>query len=256
MQVAIEQISINPNQPRRTFNEEELQELSLSIKNIGLLQPPLVRPLKNGNFELIAGERRLRACRLLGHTHIEVNVEDLDEKDSAEAALIENIQRVDLNPIEVALAIRSLMNQYSLSQEEVSQKVGKKRSTVANYLRLLSLPPQIQDSLIDDKISMGHAKVILSLQEIHAQLLLHDNIIYKNLTVRDSEKLLEKLQKKSPQIKEQTRNFILEELQDQLRSYLGTKVEIIEKTKKAGRITIDYYSLDDLERLISLLSLN
>jgi ParB family chromosome partitioning protein len=254
--VSLSHIVINPNQPRRLFNEEELKELAESIKLNGLLQPPLVRPLDNNTYELVAGERRFRASKLAGLKEINVIVEERSTQESAKAALIENIQRVDLNPIETALAIRSLMNQFNLSQEEVAEKVAKKRSTVANFLRLLTLPQIIQNDVMDAKISMGHAKVILSLEETHLQLLVHEHIMDKNLTVRECEKLIEKLQNKTfkPNIK--TRNFFIEELEDKLREKFKTKVHINEKSKKTGQIIIDYYSLDDFDRVLQCLGLD
>lgn len=254
--VSLNDIIINPNQPRRLFNEDELKELAESIKLNGLLQPPLVRPIENNKFELVAGERRFRASKLAGLKEISVIVEERTTQESAKAALIENIQRVDLNPIETALAIRALMNQFSLSQEEVAEKVAKKRSTVANFLRLLSLPQIIQDDVMDGKISMGHAKVILSLEETHLQLLVHEHIMLKDLTVRECEKLIEKLQNKTlkPQIK--TRNFFIEELEDKLRDKFKTKVHITEKSKKTGQIVIDYFSLDDFDRVLQTLGID
>jgi ParB family chromosome partitioning protein len=254
--VSLNDIVINPNQPRRLFNEEELIELAQSIKLNGLLQPPLVRPLANKTFELVAGERRFRASKIAGLKEISVIVEERTEQESAKAALIENIQRVDLNPIETALAIRSLMNQFNLSQEEVAEKVAKKRSTVANFLRLLTLPDLIQQDVMDNKISMGHAKVILSLDEYHLQLLVHEHIMIKNLTVRECEKLVEKLQNKSVKPNIETRNFFVEELEEKLREKFKTKVHIVEKSKKTGQLIIDYYSLDDFDRILEILGID
>jgi ParB family chromosome partitioning protein len=248
--ISVENIVINPNQPRRFFNEEELIELAESIKTNGLLQPPLVRPLGENRYELVAGERRFRASKIAGLKFINVIIEERTLQQSAQAALIENIQRVDLNPIETALAIRALMNQFKLSQEEVSVKVAKKRSTVANFLRLLSLPQKIQQDIMDSKISMGHAKVILSLEESHLRLLVHEQILLKNLTVRECEKLIERLQDKTQKIEMKTRNFFLEDLEDKIAEKLGTKVHIIEKTKKTGQVIINYYNLNDFDNIM------
>lgn len=252
--ISIDKILINPNQPRRVFNEEELMELSSSIKQNGLLQPPLVRPIEDGFFELVAGERRFRACKLAGLQAIPVIIEERTYLESAKAALIENIQRVDLNPIETAMAIRSLMNQFALSQEEVAEKVAKKRSTVANFLRLLNLPKVIQDDIMNGKLSMGLAKVILSVEESSLQLFLHEHIVEKNLTVREAEKLIEKMQSKKGKPLLQTRNFLIEELEESLRKELGTKIEIVEKSKKSGYIKIDYYDLDAFDKIFSRLT--
>ena len=183
LEVPIEKVVVNPYQPRRHFSQNELEELSQSIKTVGLIHPPLVRPLENGMFELVSGERRFRATQLAGLKTIAVVVRDSSNELSAQAALIENVQRVDLNPIEVAKALRSLVDQFGFQQDELATRIGKKRSTVANYLRLLTLPKSIQDAVSSDIITMGHAKAILALEGFERQTLLYEMIVRDSLSV-------------------------------------------------------------------------
>jgi ParB family chromosome partitioning protein len=254
-EVAIEKISINPYQPRRYFELEELEGLAQSIKTVGLLHPPLVRFIPHQDrYEIISGERRFRAAQLAGMKTISVIVRRLISSClSAQAALIENIQRVDLNPLEIAKALHRLILEFSFTQEKLAQQIGKKRSTIANYLRLLSLPQHIQDSLYKNLISMGHAKAILSVEEVEKRALLHEIILRDDLTVREAEqaalRIREKAKKKT--LTYVTRDFFLEQLAEKIQHQLGTKVVIQGKGKK-GRISIDYYSLDDLDRLLTL----
>lgn len=255
-EVSIESISVNPFQPRKQFAEEEIVELAESIKSLGLIQPPIVRPIgkEPEKFELIAGERRLRAAVKAGLEKISVLVRLSSNHYSAEAALIENIQRIDLDPIEIAKAIQQLMESLRLTQEQIAVKVGKKRSTVANYLRLLLLPRSIQESISKGEITMGHAKVILSLEIPQQRLYLHEQILKQQLTVREAEKSASKLLGKSSEaFHEKTRNFYLEELVERLQQRFGTKVDITERDSRSGRILIDYFSLDDLDRLLDIL---
>lgn len=254
-EVLLEHIHVNPFQPRRHFAKEDLEGLALSIKSVGLIHPPLVRPREDGvTFELISGERRFRAAQLAGLKQMSVLVRQSSHAVSAQAALIENIQRVDLNPIEIAKALRSLIEEFHFQQDELASRVGKKRSTVANYLRLLGLPKNIQDSVSADTISMGHAKAILALEGFEKQNLLFELILRDDLNVREAEeaalRIAQKAKKKPlPYV---NRDFYLEEIAKRIQDKLGTKVTIQAKGKK-GRITIDYYSLDDLDRLIALL---
>jgi ParB family chromosome partitioning protein len=254
LEVEISRITVNRYQPRRQFSQEELQELAQSIKTVGIIHPPLVRPSEEGNYELVSGERRLRAAELAGLKKIPVVVRQSSHPISAQAALIENLQRVDLNPIEIALAFQRLMKEFNLGQEELAQRMGKKRSTLANYIRLLSLPQAIQDSVSKGFISMGHAKVILSLVGEERQTLLHELILRDDLTVRaaekSAEKISEKVTKKAPLYVEN--DFLLNQLAEKMQHRLGTKV-VIQGMGKKGRISIDYYSYDDLDRLLAIL---
>lgn len=252
-EIPIESIRTNPHQPRKFFNSEELEDLAASIKSVGLIHPPVVRPLEDGSYELIAGERRLRASQMAGFKSIPVHVRSSDPSHSAQAALVENIQRVDLNPLEVARALKELMTQFGWNQEELGQRVGKKRSTVANYLRLLTLPQMIQDSIRSGKISMGHAKAILSSDSVEKQILIYELILRDDLTVREAEDTARRIEEKDKKrsLVYAERDFYLEHLASKIQDRLGTKV-IIHGKGKSGKITVDYYNLDDLDRLLDL----
>ena len=240
-------------QPRKVFKDTALQELAASIKERGVLQPIIVSRTGDGTFRLVAGERRWRASSLAGLKKIPAIVKDVASADSLEIALIENIQREDLNPVETAEAFHRLMKDFSLTQEELSAKVGKDRATVANYLRLLRLPDEIKKFVNEGSLSMGHARAILSIEGKPNQLEAARRIIHKGLSVRETETLAKKWNtgakkkivhhKKDPQI---------ESLQEKLIRSLGTKVRIHHKGKK-GKIEIEYYSLDELERLLDIL---
>jgi ParB family chromosome partitioning protein len=252
-EVPLELIVVNPYQPRRYFSQEELGELAQSIHAVGLIHPPVVRPLENGSFELVSGERRFRASQLAGLKMIQVLVRNGSHSISAQAALIENIQRVNLNPIEIAKALKALIEQFGLMQDDLALRIGKKRSTVANYLRLLSLPKNIQDSVSSNTISMGHAKAILVLEGFEKQNLLHELILRDDLNVRETEEAALRIAQKAKRqnLVYANRDFFLEQVAERIQQTLGTKVIIHGKGKK-GRISIDYYNLDDLDRLIAI----
>jgi ParB family chromosome partitioning protein len=256
--VSLHQIVKNPFQPRRDFKPDELDELAQSILAVGFIHPPLVRPLPNSDlYELISGERRLRAAELLQLPTIPVFVRHAYSTLSAQAALIENIQRVDLNPLEIAKALKRLMEEFSLNQDLLAAKIGKKRSTVANYLRLLNLPHSLQESIQKGFISMGHAKAILSLNEEKKQLLLHELILREGLNVRETEAAAHRIGEKAKKQElkpANNRDVFLEHLEQKMREKLGTQVTVHPQGKK-GRLVIDYYSSEDLERLIHLLGI-
>jgi ParB family chromosome partitioning protein len=257
--VALDKIRVNPYQPRTQFSDIELQELSDSIKTVGIIHPPTVRVTEvEGVYEIISGERRYRASILAGLKEIPVVVRQTQDAISAQAALIENIQRVDLNPLEIAKAFKSLMQEFNLNQEQLAQRVGKKRSTVSNYLRLLNLPQKIQDALIKNLVSMGHAKAILSVESIDKQIYLYDLILRDNLSVRATEEKAQAISskaKKNKPLTYSTRDFYLEQLAEKIQYKLGTKVSIQGKGRK-GRITIDYFNLDDLDRFLKFLNID
>jgi len=256
--VQIANIRVNPYQPRRDFRQDELEELAQSIRSVGILHPPLVRSLPNSDdYELISGERRFRASQMAALTVIPVYIRKAGHSTSALAALIENIQRVDLNPLDIANALKKIMIEFSLTQEQLSGKIGKKRSTTANYLRLLALPQIIQDSIAREMITMGHAKAILSLDREEKQFLLHEMILRDDLNVRQTEEAALRISEKAKkqQLKYIPRDFYLEQLAEKLREKLGTQVHIQGKGKR-GRVTIDYYSLDDLDRLLQLFEIS
>lgn len=251
-------ILVNPYQPRREFKLEDLEELAESIRAVGILHPPLVRPLPISNsYELISGERRFRAAQLAALSTIPVYIRKTNYSISAQAALIENIQRVDLNPLEIANALKRLMIEFGFTQDHLAKQIGKKRSTIANYLRLLTLPQPIQESVAKGCISMGHAKAILALDQEGKQALLHELILRDDLTVREAEQGARRIGEKAKkqQLSYVPRDFYLEELADKIRERLGTQVSIQAKGKR-GRISIDYYNFDDLDRLLALLGVN
>lgn len=251
--VSLKEIYLNPHQPRKVFEREDLEELAQSIKTVGLIHPPLVRKIGNEHFELISGERRFQACKLAGLEKIPVYIKDSTESDSAQMALIENIQRVDLNPIEIAKALKELIEQLQINQEELAQRIGKKRSTVTNYLRILSLPNNIQTSILTNQITMGHAKAILSLEGNDKQNLLHELILRDGYSVREAEAAALRINNKSKKKKliYKDRDFFLEQIAEKLQHSLGTKVHIQGKGKR-GRICIDYYNFNDLDRLLAI----
>lgn len=252
--VEIERIKRNPYQPRRQFSKEELEELSSSIKELGLIHPPVVRPLPTGKeYELIAGERRLLASQLAGLSIIPVIVKKNSKlNQSAELALVENIQRVDLSPLDIAKALKQLAENSSLTQEEIARKIGKKRSTVANYFRLLTLPSSIQESIDKQLITMGHAKAILSLPDQNLKNELHKKIIEEALSVRQAEEVAGVLSKKKRPIakKNKKEDLFLKDLARQLEEKIGTKIVITGQGCK-GTLAIHFYSLDDLDRILA-----
>ncbi len=251
--IDITRIIPGDQQPRRVFKDTSLHDLAASIKEKGVLQPIIVSRTGDGTFRLIAGERRWRASSLAGLKKIPAIVKDVASSDSLEIALIENIQREDLNPVETAEAFHRLMKDFDLTQDELSAKVGKDRATVANYLRLLKLPDEIKTFVNDGVLSMGHARAILSIEGRPNQLEAARRVIQKGLSVRETEGLTKKWgsegkkkvshHKKDPQI---------ESLQEKLIRGLGTKVRIHHKGKR-GKIEIEYYSLDELNRLLDIL---
>ena len=247
-------IEVNPFQPRKLFSNEELEDLAKSIKAVGIIHPPTVRELGGGRYELVSGERRLRASRIAGLSSIPVVVKRASVRASAEAALIENIQRVDLNPLEIAYALKRLIEEYKLSQEDLANEIGKKRSTVANYLRLLTLPPAIQTSLKNDLITMGHAKAILSLSKVDQQMILHDWILRNNLSVRETEEAAKKIENPNP-IKAKEISPFIEHLTKKVEERFGVKA-VIRENKGEGSVTLDFYSLDDLDRLLNLMGVD
>lgn len=267
-EVELNKIVPNPDQPRRTFDEEALQELSASIRSIGLVQPITLRQLSDESYEIIAGERRFRASQMAGMESIPAYIKTVDDDETMEMALIENIQREDLNSIEIALAYQKLINSLSLTQEQLSERVGKKRATVANYLRLLKLPAEVQMGVKDKKIDMGHARAIVTMNDPVAQLTLYNLILKEGLSVRNvetivkgigegeslSELLNPKANKGKGSITKNTPKEKLsddfEELKKHLSTYFNTDVQFSYNKKGRGKITIPFESSEDLERLI------
>jgi ParB family chromosome partitioning protein len=250
----IDQINPNRFQPRRRFSAEELSELSDSIKQQGILQPLLVRPIDRG-YELIAGERRLRAAKIAGLRQVPILIRETTDTALLELSIIENIQRENLNPIEEADAYYRLIEEFHLTQDQAASRVGKSRSAVANLLRLRQLPDEIKESIMDGRLSMGHARALLGCNSPVKQTAAWRSILSKKLSVRETEALVKRLnsEKNQPKTKEiSSEDRLLSDISDDLARRLGTKVEIKRRGQK-GKLQIDFYSNDDLDRLITLL---
>ena len=251
-EIKINDIDPNPDQPRKQFDEESITELADSIRVHGVVQPVIVRH-SGSRYMLVAGERRWRASRAANKTTIPAIVLDLNEKEALEISLIENLQREDLNPIEEAKGIQEMIDRLNLTQEEAAERLGKSRPAVANALRLLQLSEMIQELLYENKISAGHARALLSVSDEKKRDEIANLIIKKNLSVRETEKLIQNLnsKKKKPKIKQKP-SYILE-IESELEESLGTRVQI-NPGKKKGIIEIEYYSNDDLERIIEIVT--
>ncbi len=256
VELELSTIEINPFQPRTSFNEESLQELARSIKELGVIQPITVRKLDFNKYQLISGERRLRASKLAGLLTITSYIRIANDHESLTMALVENIQRHDLDPIEIAISYQRLMDEIQLTQEQVSDRVGKKRSTIANYLRLLKLDPIIQTGIRDGFISMGHGRAIISIENLDEQAQIYQKIVSQNLSVRDTEALVKKYQEnlvqKTAKPKENA-NVISFEKSSVLNQYFDAKVDIKMASNGKGKITIPFSSEADFQRILNLL---
>ena len=245
--IPVSSIYANVNQPRKDFSPVELEELSASIRTHGVLQPLLLSEKSDGGYEIIAGERRWRASKMAGLATIPAIIRKLPEHEKVEVALIENIQRENLNPIEEAFAYQRLMEEFNLTQQEVSEKVGKSRPAVANAIRLLSLPEPIKEALVDKRINMGQARALLSLDDTKKQVDMLSSMLGQRITVRELERNISKESKTS------RRDPNLAYLEDKLRATLGTKVSITQKGEK-GAVSISYYSKEELGRIVNKIS--
>ncbi|HRA74228.1 MAG TPA: ParB/RepB/Spo0J family partition protein, partial [Flavobacterium sp.] len=258
IELELEAIEINPFQPRSNFNEETLQELASSIKELGVIQPITVRKLEFNKYQLISGERRLRAAKIAGLTVIPSYIRIADDNESLVMALVENIQRHDLDPIEIALSYQRLIDEIQLTQEQMSDKVGKKRSTIANYLRLLKLDPIIQTGIRDGFISMGHGRALITIENEDIQSDIYHKIISQNLSVRETENVVknyqESLKPKSGKTIKANPSFSVSEMdKKEIGTTLGTKVDIKIDAKGKGKITIPFKSESDFQRIIALI---
>lgn len=246
----IDQIVPNRLQPRTVFDEEKIRELAESIKEQGVIQPLIVSPTADGRYELIAGERRLRASRMAGLEEVPVVIRKVDDEGLLALSILENIQREDLNPMEEARAYQELITQFGYTQEDVAKKLGKSRAAVANSIRLLNLPKVVQDDVASGRYSAGHARAILSVEGIHEQLKLREKILAETPTVRDVEKMVQSYLSggKGRRIKKQELTSQMNELIETMKRSLGTKVSLHAKGS-GGRIVIEYYSVQDLDRI-------
>ena len=250
----INEVEPNRDQPRKNFDEDALLELSDSIKQFGVLQPLLVRKRKD-YYEIIAGERRWRAAKLAGVKEVPVIEKEYTDQEILEIGLIENIQRENLNPIEEAIAYKRLLEEFNLKQDEVAERVSKSRTAVTNSMRLLKLSDKVQQMIIDDMISTGHARALLAIDDPELQYTLANKIFDEKLSVRETEKLVKEIKnpKKPKEKKPVANSFIYQDLEEKMKSVFGTKVSIASKGKGKGKIEIDYYSDDELEHLFDMM---
>lgn len=259
-EIELSKIKPNPEQPRSTFDEESLDELTASIRSLGIIQPITVKETGDGQYLIISGERRYRASLKAGLTQIPAYVKTTEDENIVEMALIENIQREDLNAIEIALAYQKLIDNYGLTQEQLSEQVGKKRTTIANYLRLLKLPAEIQMGLKNKRIDMGHARALIPIEDPEVQLALYEQILAEGLSVRNVEELVKFIASggelaKKDNVKSE-KPVIPDEfklLREHLSNFFQTKVQLVCNNKGKGKITIPFSSEEELEKLISLL---
>ena len=256
VELDIDSIDVNPIQPRTSFNEEALQELASSIKELGVIQPITVRKLGFNKFQLVSGERRYRASKLVNNKTIPAYIRIANDQESLEMALVENIQRQDLDPIEIALSYQRLIEEIQLTQEKLSDRVGKKRSTIANYLRLLKLDPIVQTGMRDGFISMGHGRTLITIDNKGDQLDIYEKIISDKLSVRQTEVLVKKYQSEGSPEEEpkiEIPKFIKKGIKD-FAEYLGTRVDVKVSKKGNGRITIPFSSEEDFNRIKKLIN--
>lgn len=258
LMVKVSLIEPNKEQPRKDFNEEQLQELAESVKRYGVLQPLLVQK-KGAFYEIIAGERRWRAAKLAGLKEVPVVLREYSKQESMEIALIENVQRADLNPIEEAKAYQQLIKEFNLTQEEIAARVAKNRATITNSMRLLKLDEEIQEMLIHGLISSGHGRALLALEDKEMQIKAVKQVLDGNLSVRETERLVKRMMKegaeeeKEDKKKDDALALIYQNLEDRMKTIMGTKVSIHNKDKNKGRIEIEYYSEAELERIVEMI---
>ena len=255
MKVKISKVGPNKDQPRKQFDEDALMELADPSKQFGIIQPLIVQE-KNGFYEIIAGERRWRAAKLAGLKEVPVIVKDYSDLEVVEISLIENIQRENLNPIEEALAYKRLLNEFNLKQDEVAERVSKSRTAVTNSMRLLKLDERVQQMVIDDMLSTGHARALLGIEDPELQAATAAKVFDEKLSVREVEKLVKQIQNGKPEKKkeEKVHDFIYTDLEEKMKAAVGTKVSIHQNAKGKGKIEIEYYSREDLERIIDIIT--
>ncbi len=257
--INLNEIQVNPKQPRRDFDEQSLQELATSIKLHDIIQPLTVTKLASGKYQLIAGERRFRAAKLAGLKDVPAYIRQANDQQLLELALLENIQRENLNAVEMALSFKRMMEELDYTQEQVAERMGKERSTVTNYIRLLKLPPDILSAVRNNSLSMGHARALVNIDTIDKQLYVYKEIQQKELSVRQTEELVRKLYKgdkqgQSPSVAKTDLPPAYQKIEDNLSSHFSTKVKMTHNKKGYGSINIEYYSLDELNKLLDLMN--
>ena len=253
--VDINKVEPNRDQPRKNFDEDALEELADSIRQVGLIQPIVVQDRK-GYYEIIAGERRWRACKKAGLKEIPVIIRNFTEQEIVEISIIENIQREDLNPIEEAMAYKRLLEEFNLKQDEFAEKVSKNRTTITNSLRLLKLTDDVQQMIVDGKLSTGHARAIISIEDPAKQLEIAEKIFDEKMSVREVEKYIKSLDKPAKPKKKvnESLQVVYDNIEEQLKLMLGTKVSILSKgTEGSGKLEIEFYNHDDLERIVEII---
>ncbi|HXB07378.1 MAG TPA: ParB/RepB/Spo0J family partition protein [Puia sp.] len=259
LRIPLEQIETNPRQPRHDFDEVALQELANSIRLHDIIQPVTVSKLPTGKYRLISGERRFRAAKIAGLKDIPAYVRQADDHQLLELALLENLQREDLNAMEIALSYKRMMEELNYTQEQVAERMGKERSTVANYIRLLKLPPDIQVAVRSNQLSMGHARALINVDTVDKQLYLFNEIKEKGLSVRQTEELVRKLYKENGPVKNSVKPTMPEafkRIEDNLASHFSTRVRLNHNKKGEGSISIEYYSLQELNKLLDQLGVS
>lgn len=252
--IALDQISVNPKQPRRDFDEQALAELAASIRIHDIIQPITVSRLPDGKFRLVAGERRFRAAKMAGLTDMPAYIRQANDNELLELALLENLQRENLNAIEIALSYKRLMEELEQTQEQVAERMGKERSTITNYLRLLKLPPDIQVAVRNGSLTMGHARALINVDEVDKQLYIFGEIKNRHLSVRQTEELVRKLYRPgSTAVKNATKNTLpaaFKKIEDNLASHFGTKAKLNHNKKGHGSVTLEYYSIQELNAIL------
>ncbi|SJZ48018.1 ParB/RepB/Spo0J family partition protein [Sediminibacterium ginsengisoli] len=259
VRIPIGDIQVNPKQPRRDFDEQALNELSASIKLHDIIQPITVSKLASGKYQLIAGERRFRASKLAGLKDMPAYIRQANDKELLELALLENLQRENLNAIEIALSYKRMMEELNHTQEQVAERMGKERSTVTNYIRLLKLPPDIQLAIRSGSLSMGHARALISIETVDKQLFVFKEIQQKGLSVRQTEELVRNLYKneKGQAVKSAVKSDLppaYKKIEDNLASHFGTKVKLTHNKKGYGNISIEYYSLEEFNKILDAMN--
>jgi len=254
LRIPIEHIETNPKQPRHDFDEQSMKELAGSIKMFDLIQPITVSKLASGRFRIITGERRFRAAKMAGLKDLPAYIRQANDSDLLELALLENLQRQDLNAIEIALSYKRMMEELDYTQEQVAERMGKERSTVANFIRLLKLPPDIQFAVRNGSLSMGHARALINVDTIDKQLYIFHEVQDRDLSVRQAEELVRKLYKPPSDVKNGSKSSLppgFKKIEDNLASHFSTRVKIQHTKKGNGSITLEYYSLEELNKLLS-----
>jgi ParB family chromosome partitioning protein len=254
--IAVDEIEANPKQPRRDFDEQALQELANSIKLHDIIQPVTVSKLPSGKYRLIAGERRLRAAKMAGIKDIPAYVRQANDAQLLELALLENLQREDLNAMEISLSYKRMMEELDFTQEQVAERMGKDRSTVANFIRLLKLPPDIQLAVRSGELSMGHARALINVDTIDKQLFIFKEVKEKGLSVRQTEALVRNLYKQGGDVKKSSKSHLppsLQRIEDKLASHFSTRVKLRHSRNGSGQISIEYYSQEELNKILGLL---